>query len=178
MALAAESKSVLVFDPPAQPPQEDPSPQAAYRAILDKDNYNAPSQVPTPTSEWNEDRERALVNRLFVRKEPTYTIDVEEVRTREEEECSHKPHITPLPRPSGPREPPKCFDDAVARIQKAAVERRSRREAEEGLMRDAGARLAKLRRMKSNPPSFLNRTEMPRKKEVQLYVDVAVMPGR
>ncbi len=138
-----------------------------------------PSPSSSESSEWTPERQRELVDRLSTKKEPTYTIDLEQLEAKALEECSHRPRVNMVP-PAAPRkELPKDYLATVARIKKATESRRARREADERILLDAGVRLEKVRRRKSNPPSFLGRQTPERRREKKLlYVNVSVMPGK
>jgi hypothetical protein len=115
---------------------------------------------------------------LAATHEPKFKIDVDELRARGLEHCTHHPNIVTSQRqPTEPSDMPKQYYETVARIKKPAIRRQELVEAEEKKRLEAGARLERLRKMPVQPPSCLVRPPV-KKREPLFRVDVTVFPGK
>eukprot|EP01022_Parablepharisma_sp_SALTPOND_P023287 TRINITY_DN4887_c0_g1_i1.p1 TRINITY_DN4887_c0_g1~~TRINITY_DN4887_c0_g1_i1.p1 ORF type:complete len:611 (+),score=54.01 TRINITY_DN4887_c0_g1_i1:3518-5350(+) len=137
-------------------------------------------EADTPTSsatEWNPEIEYEMVSRLSQHKDPNYKIDVDMVRLKEFEECTYHPRIGIKPYFKEVQKP-KLYYETVSRLQKVALEREAKREREENRYLETDNRLQKLKQMPVNPPSFLERDDKNKKRNVLIYVDIKIKPGK
>jgi len=162
-----------------------------YKTLLSS-NFESPRDNESVSSVWNDDREKAMVERLSTAREPKFTVDIDKIKNREFEECTYHPKITNIPKSiykttssgfnenlSEPAKKPKNYDQYVTRIRKINKEKQDRQDAEERKILESGDRLARLRKMKPNPPSCLTRAKSaPRKRPIMLYVDVTLSHGK
>lgn len=94
-------------------------------------------------------------------------------------ECTHNPKIgkAPLYLQRNVSEIPKQYYEAVSRIQKVNEEKLKKAAEEQKIISERSNRIQKLKRMKSNPPSLLSR-EPCAKREIVVFVDATVFPGK
>lgn len=133
-------------------------------------------------SEWDYGKEQKMINRLFTKKLPKYTFDIEALKSREFDECTHRPEVHGMPKDVHcVREYPKNFEEAVNRIKRVNEEKKRKKEAERNEFREVEARLQRLKQQEANPPRCLTRcSTAPRKqkKNTLFYVDVGISHGR
>ena len=128
--------------------------------------------------DWSFQKEKSLTERLSKTRSVKFKIDVEDLKVKEIEECSHRPEICPLPSflKVKPELPPKSFNSTVSRIRKKRIEDNKIKEDDKNYLAKSGERLEKVRRRKFEPPSLLNRPK--KTKKVALNIDITVYPGK
>mmetsp|Transcript_26623 Transcript_26623/g.47886 ORF Transcript_26623/g.47886 Transcript_26623/m.47886 type:complete len:517 (-) Transcript_26623:25-1575(-) len=114
--------------------------------------------------------------RLYeLRNAPKGVTDNKTTIEKELEQCTFKPNIAPKqpPRPASGTLP-RGFDNSIARIRTATQEKQEFQKRIEHI--PAGENYYKIRKMKPKPFSFMERTRP--KREVLIYVDVNIAPGK
>jgi hypothetical protein len=114
--------------------------------------------------------------RLYeLRNAPKALGDCRTTLEKEMEHCTFRPALatkaTQRPVSSAA---PRGFDDSIARLRSAAKDKQEMKERLEHIPR--GENYDKIRRTKPKPFSFLERTKL--KREVLIYVDVNIAPGK
>lgn len=123
----------------------------------------------------NPNRPAKVAERLYeLRNAPKLVQDARTTDERELEECTFKPQIKVETGPAKRDSPPKGFSASVQRVREATKQKEELKQKLERI--PAGENYEKLRNSRVKQFSFLGRQKESR--EVLLYVDVNVAPGR
>jgi len=136
------------------------------------------STAREPLQNWNKEKEKKCIERLYIKKPPCPKINPEDLKIKEIEMCTHRPQINKSPKylRSKTASKPKDFNSAVERLKKKREKEELEKKLEEKKLFETGDRLKKLRESKFNPPSLLNRPK--KEKDILVNVDVTVYPGK
>jgi hypothetical protein len=137
-----------------------------------------PNEQKITQKHWNAYKEKELVERLSKKSEPNFKIDVEELKAKEMQPCTHQPQTCPPPTYLHDKNVslPKDYNETIYRLKKKWMEELQRKEDEEKYREETGERLKKLRAQKFNPPSQLSRKKS--KRQVAINMDITVYPGK
>ena len=127
---------------------------------------------------WNMHKEKELAERLSKKTQPSFKIDVEELKVKEMQPCTHQPQICPPPAYLQNKNVslPKDYNETIYRLKKKWMEGIKRKEDEKKHREETGERLKKLRAKKFNAPSQLTREK--KKRQVAINMDITVYPGK
>lgn len=114
--------------------------------------------------------------RLYeLRNAPKSMVDSRTTLEKELEQCTFKPTLpTKQAQRAEPNSIPRGFDNSIARIRSATKDKQELKERLEYIPK--GENYDRLRRSKPRPFSFMERLKP--KKEVLIYVDVNIAPGK
>jgi len=129
-------------------------------------------------SKWNAEKEFELVSRLSTIQEPQFTIDVDKIKRKEIEECTYKPQINKMPINQPKTKQLLEVLENIHEIEEQKRKEREQKELDKLKLEEKSKKYQILRTKPPNPPSFLNRQDSCTKRNILLYVDITIKPGK
>ena len=153
--------------------------QEAARLVKERKEYEErfPYELKISAKKWNLEKEKELTERLSKKKDPHFKINIDEVKSKEIEPCTHIPKLCAKPTYLKKNVAlPKEYNETVERIKKKWTEGMQKKIEEEKHREETDERLKRLRAQKFNPPSQLSREKKERK--VAVNMEITVYPGK
>ena len=154
---------------------------AKIKEIFNSQNISANLRSDNKELDSTNNRIQEMISRLSANHLPKFTINLEELKNREFDECTYHPEVHNIPKTIyNTVMNPKDYIKAINRIKSVNEEKQRKKVAEINEFKEINTRLERLKQMKINPPRCLSRSKSRKKldKKVLFYVDIEITHGK